>query len=61
MKTITLQQEATEEEALTQECTDNILKNIQNAIDRQQEPPNKISQLLAMKWFIENGLNTEIN
>ena len=45
------------EEELFQECAQNILKNLEKAIGRQKEPPNKISQLLSMKWFIENDLN----
>ncbi len=50
-----------EDEALFQECAANILQNLNRAIDKQKEPPNKISQLLAMKWYIENGLEEETN
>ncbi len=50
-----------EDEGLFQECAANILKNLNKAIDRQKEPPNKISQLLTMKWYIENNLEEETN
>ena len=53
--------EITEELALLEECTANILSNINRAINRQKEPPNKVSQLVAMKWFIENNLKEETN
>jgi len=59
---MTITEKATQTESmLFEECSNNILKNLEKAIDRQKEPPNRISELLAMKWYIENGLKVETN
>jgi len=51
----------TTDAALFDECAANILTNINRAIDRQKEPPNKVSELIAMRWYIENNLTEETN
>lgn len=45
-----------EDQVILKECQTNILKNINRAIDRQKEPPNRISELLAMRWYIQNDI-----
>ena len=45
-----------DEPVIFDDCVQNILKNLNNNILKEQQIPNKISKLLAMKWFLENEI-----
>ena len=45
-----------DEAVLFQDCLQNVLKNLDRNIDRQKELPNKVSQFLSMKWYMQNQL-----
>ena len=44
------------EPVIFDDCVQNILKNLNNNILKEQQIPNKTSKLLAMKWFLENEI-----
>ncbi|MDW3195754.1 MAG: hypothetical protein R8G66_25490 [Cytophagales bacterium] len=49
-----------DEAVLFQDCLKNVLKNLDRNIDRQKELPNKVSQFLSMKWYMQNELTKDL-
>jgi len=49
-----------DEAVLFQDCLKNVLKNLDRNIDRQKELPNKVSQFLSMKWYMQNELTEDL-
>lgn len=50
-----------EDAALFQDCLNNVLKNLDRNIEQQKELPNKVSQFLSMKWYMENELSKDFS
>jgi len=50
-----------EDAALVEECRKNMIRNLQRAMMGAQTPPRKISQMLSMKWYLENDIKVKTN
>ena len=50
-----------EEAALVEECRKNIIRNIQRSMMSPEASPQRISQLLSMKWYLENDVKVKTN
>lgn len=50
-----------DEAVMFQDCLQNVLKNLDRNIERQKELPNRVSEFLTMKWYMQNQLVEDLS